>query len=188
MRDSPASIGGLPLHTRSLTVSLKRSAEDRWLARGDVIDLRKNGFVPTSYDIQPAGVIHSMNLELELDPATLRIEAIRVDQPFVAVEPSEVTGGECCRDPAPRLLDLASECLDDDFAAKDTLLMLAPGFIQVRAAVMDSRLEEHAAARERGEDTGAAEVMNRGGRTGACYMWRENGPISMATFSPSDCD
>lgn len=347
----PASTCGVPLHTRSLTVSVKRCAEERWLARGDVIDLRKNGFVPTSYDIQPAGVIHSMNLELELDPTTLRIEAIRVDQPFVAVEPSEVTGGECCRDPAPRLLDLAGECLDDEFAAKlsaqfggplgcshlltlfqlmasavphaarveharaeregtqhrlndrffrravfidglrqddgridaavafsdsitrplgpdldtlgrlerfhevklaatvertrfllerfdlrersrghtslaatdwadltprfaslvgapmipglakrifgltqdapelhaakDTLLMLAPGFIQVLAALMDNRLEEHAAARERGEDTGSAEVMNHGGGAGACYMWRENGPISMATFSPS---
>lgn len=118
VRDSPASIGGLPLHTRSLTVSLRAAANGRWLARGDVIDLRKNGFVPTSYDIQPAGVIHSMSIELDLDPTSLCMEAIRVEQPFIAVESSEATRGECCRDPAPRLLELAGECLDDAFPAK----------------------------------------------------------------------
>jgi len=117
-RSAPAPIAGLPLHTRSLTVSLRVAANGRWLARGDVIDLRKNGFVPTSYDIQPAGVIHSMSIELELDPASLRMDAVRVEQPFVAVEPSEATRGECCRDPAPRLVDLEGECLDDEFPTK----------------------------------------------------------------------
>lgn len=115
---SPEPVAGLPLHTRSLTVSLKPRPEGGWLARGDVIDLRKNGFVPTSYDIQPAGVIHSMNIELDLDPETLRMDAIRVEQPFVAVEPSAATGGECCRDPAPRLLTLTGERFDDAFPGK----------------------------------------------------------------------
>lgn len=109
---------GLPLHTRSLTVSLRPTAEGLWLARGDVIDLRKNGFVPSSYDVQPSGIIHSMNIELDLDPGTLRIGDVRVDQPYVAVEASVATGGECCRDPAPRLLDLAGETLDDAFTRK----------------------------------------------------------------------
>ena len=41
-----------------LAVPTVTHADDgRWHARGDVIDLRKNGFVPSSYDIQPAGVI-----------------------------------------------------------------------------------------------------------------------------------
>ena len=114
IRGLPASINGLPLHTRSLTVQLRAAGPDQWRARGDVIDLRKNGFVPTSYDIQPAGVIHSMSIELDLDPTTLRMDAIRIDQPFVAVEASEATRGECCRDPAPRLIELTGECLDDD--------------------------------------------------------------------------
>ncbi len=109
---------GLPLHTRSLTVSLRPTASGGWLARGDVIDLRKNGFVPSSYDVQPSGIIHSMNIELDLDPDTLAIDAIRVDQPYVAVEPSVASKGECCRDPGPRLLDLAGECLDAAFARK----------------------------------------------------------------------
>jgi len=119
-------VQGLPLHTRSLTVSLSRKTDERWSARGDIIDLRKNGFVPSSYDIQPAGIIHSMNIELDLVPETLEMEAIRVDQPFVAVEPSEATRGECCRDPAPRLLDLAGERLDGAFPKKLTRIFGGP--------------------------------------------------------------
>ncbi len=346
VRGLPASIDGLPLHTRSLTVQLRAAGPDQWRARGDVIDLRKNGFVPTSYDIQPAGVIHSMSIELDLDPTTLRMDAIRVDQPFVAVEASEATRGECCRDPAPRLVELTGECLDDDFTAKlsakfggplgcshlltlfqlmasaiphaarieraraerdethhaegdrffrravfvdgmrregdlidvgvalsdsmtrpyapdrhsltrverfhevkiaatvdrkrfgfdsleiserlrdadsleevawndesaafdsllgtpvipglakrifgltsddpdrkvlqDALLMFAPGFIQISAAQMDLFFEEQAMARSEGKEP---EVARLGGNPGACYMWRENGPISKASFA-----
>ena len=48
---------------------------------------------------------------------------------FVAVEPSERTRGECCRDPAPRLLDLAGECLDgikinNDISAVELVMTL----------------------------------------------------------------
>ncbi len=109
------SLEGLPLHTRSLTVSLSRTEGGGCRARGDVIDLRKNGFVPSSYDIQPAGIIHSMNIELELAAETLEIERVAVDQPFVAVEASAATEGECCRDPAPRLLDFVGDRLDAGF-------------------------------------------------------------------------
>jgi len=112
------SLEGLPLHTRSLTVTISRASDSLWLARGDVIDLRKNGFVPSSYDIQPSGLIHSMSIELVIDPTSLRIERIAVDQPFVAVEPSEVSGGECCRDPAPRLLDFKADHLDAGFTKR----------------------------------------------------------------------
>lgn len=112
------AVQGLPLHTRSLTVAVWRTSASRWHARGDVIDLRKNGFVPSSYDLQPSGVIHMMSIDLDFDPETLEIETIAVDQPFVAIEPSEVTRGECCRDPAPRLLELAGEKLDAGFTKK----------------------------------------------------------------------
>ena len=62
LSDSRAS--GLPLHTRSLSVHLERTAADRFCARGDVIDLRKNGCVPSVDDVQPAGIIHMMKIEL----------------------------------------------------------------------------------------------------------------------------
>ncbi len=111
-------VHGRPLHTRSLTIVLSRESDSLWRARGDVIDLRKTGFVPMVADIQPAGVIHMMSIELALDVESLRIEGIDVDQPFVAIEASERTGGECCRDPAPRLLALRGEKLDSDFAKR----------------------------------------------------------------------
>jgi hypothetical protein len=109
------TVHGQPLHTRSLTVNVSARADGPWHARGDVIDLRKNGFVPTSYDLQPSGVIHMMSIELDFDPATLVLSHVRVEQPFVAIEPSETTGGECCRDPAPILEGLAGEALDAGF-------------------------------------------------------------------------
>lgn len=116
------SLEGMPLHTRALSIAITREADTAsrplWHARGDIIDLRKNGFVPTSYDVQPSGIIHSMNIDLAFDPETLRIERISVDQPFIAIEASEATAGECCRDPAPRLLDLKGECLDSGFTQR----------------------------------------------------------------------
>ncbi len=112
------AVQGLPLHTRSLTVAVWRASASIWHARGDIIDLRKNGFVPSSYDLQPSGVIHMMSIDLDFDPETLAIDSIEVAQPFVAIEPSETTRGECCRDPAPRLLELTGERLDADFARK----------------------------------------------------------------------
>jgi hypothetical protein len=90
-------ITGHPLHTRSLTVVVTTRPDGRWGARGDVVDLRKCGFVPMTQGIQPAGVIHLMTLDVELDPASRRLEAIASDQPVVAIEPSEETGGECSR-------------------------------------------------------------------------------------------
>lgn len=110
--------GGLPLHTRSLSVFLEQTAADRCRVRGDIIDLRKNGCVPSVDDVQPAGIIHMMKIELDLEPESLRMDRVAVDQPFVAVEASKATGGECCRDPAPRLEALAGETLDPGFTRR----------------------------------------------------------------------
>ena len=111
-------ITGHPLHTRSLTLVVTTLQGGRWAARGDVIDLRKCGFVPMTQGIQPAGVIHLMTLEVELDPGSRRLESVQVAQPFVAVEPSEETGGECCRDPVHRLQELVGQPLDGSFSKR----------------------------------------------------------------------
>ena len=68
---------GLPLHTRSLTVYVRRVSASRWHARGDVIDLRKNGFVPSGFDLQASGIIHMMSIDLEFDPESLEQEVCR---------------------------------------------------------------------------------------------------------------
>ncbi|HIF93374.1 MAG: DUF2889 domain-containing protein [Myxococcales bacterium] len=112
------NVQGRPLHTRSLTIIISRMSESLWHARGDVIDLRKHSFVPLIDDIQPAGVIHMMSIDLDFDPESLRIREIAVDQPFVAIESAPATGGDCCRDPASRLLDLRGESLDSTFTKR----------------------------------------------------------------------
>jgi hypothetical protein len=111
-------IAGHPLHTRSLSLVVSQRADGRWGARGDVIDLRKVGFVPMVSDIQPAGIIHQMSIALDIDRSTRVIERIEVEQPVVAIEPSRVTGGECCRDPASRLLELEGERIDAELAKR----------------------------------------------------------------------
>jgi hypothetical protein len=111
-------ITGHPLHTRSLTLVVSQRPDGGWHARGDVIDLRKVGFVPMMTDIQPAGIIHQMSIDLEIDRKTHTIESIEVEQPVVAIEPSRLSRGECCRDPAERLRALAGEQIDDGFSKR----------------------------------------------------------------------
>jgi hypothetical protein len=114
----PLSVTGVPLHTRSLTIVTALRDDQRWDVRGDVIDLRKCGFVPMTQDIQPPGIIHHMTIRQIVDPASLRIDSLETEQPHVAIEASERTGGECCRDPAPRLRALEGEVMDEHFARK----------------------------------------------------------------------
>ena len=114
----PHSITGVPLHTRSLTSVGSLLEDGRWSIRGDVIDLRKSGFVPMPQDIQPSGIIHNMSIELVVDPETRRIDELVTTQSHVAVEASSRSQGECCRDPAPRLQALKGEIIDDTFTKK----------------------------------------------------------------------
>ena len=111
-------VGGHPLHTRSLTMKVTALGEERWSASGQVIDLRKTGFAPLNTGLQPAGIIHHMCLDLRVHAPTLRIEALQAAQPVVAIEPSERSCGESCRDPVGRLDALVGDVLDDQFRAR----------------------------------------------------------------------
>ena len=90
-------------------VELLQAERGRVRVEAVILDLRKQGFVPTGGDLQSAGFIHHMQLRLELDPAQLRIERLETAQPTVAFEPGPASGGDCCRDPAPRLQALVGE-------------------------------------------------------------------------------
>lgn len=111
-------ITGHPLHTRSITLKVTAADNGRWAARGDIIDLRKTGFAPLHCDLQPAGIIHHMCIDLLVDPATLIVEALVAAQPVVAVELSPRSCGESCRDPVGALDGLVGEALDADFRGK----------------------------------------------------------------------
>ncbi len=111
-------VTGHPLHTRSVTLKVTAADNGRWSARGDIIDLRKMGFAPLHCDLQPAGIIHHMCIDLLVEPATLVVEALVAAQPVVAVELSPRSCGESCRDPVGALDDLVGEALDGEFRGK----------------------------------------------------------------------
>lgn len=113
---SGLALRGHPLHTRSLTIVLRQGEDGATLARGDIIDLRKTGFVPMPDGLQTAGIVHHMILEARVG-ADRRLERLETAQPFVAMEPSPGSRGECCRDPAPRLQALLGRRFDADFAS-----------------------------------------------------------------------
>lgn len=106
---------GHPCHTRMLEVELAAGEDGTFSARGNIVDLRKTGFVPMLSDIQNAGFVHHMQIDLEVDARTREIAQIRVAQPYVAIDASPRTGGECCRDPRERLLALAGARLEPGF-------------------------------------------------------------------------
>jgi Protein of unknown function (DUF2889) len=109
---------GHPLHTRSLSITLTQRADGRLDVHGELVDLRKRGFVPVGGDLQPSGVVHHMLLDGLVDPASLVLDELVARQPAVAFEPSAVTRGESCRDPVDRVRALAGARLDDRFARR----------------------------------------------------------------------
>ena len=114
-------VTGHPLHTRSLSMNLSLDEGGRWRAKGDVLDLRKTGFAAMPTHLQPAGIIHHMKLDLLIHPGTLRIESLEASLPVMAVEPSERSCGECCKDPVDNLKALEGERLEAGFSKKLSL-------------------------------------------------------------------
>ena len=60
------------------------------------------------------------------------------------------------------------------------MLQLAPGHIQVLAAIMDRWYAEAGAASVSGREGGAElpEIGRIGGMQDSCYMWRKDGPLA----------
>ena len=59
---------GLPIHTRTLSVTLSAADDGAVAFDAYVLDLRKRGFVPVAGDLQGTGIIHHMLLAGTLDP------------------------------------------------------------------------------------------------------------------------
>jgi hypothetical protein len=108
---------GHPLHTRSISVDAFQDDPAQLRVTGTILDLRKCGFVPSGLEVQSAGFIHLMHWRCTLDERGV-IEALEIEQPHVAMERSPATGGECCRDPAPRLQALVGSAFDAGFAKR----------------------------------------------------------------------
>jgi hypothetical protein len=111
-------VGGHPLHTRALGITLAARDDGRVDVHGSVLDLRKRGFVPVGGDLQPSGIVHLMTLDAVVDRATARLDRIVATQPNVAFEPSAVSEGESCRDPAGNVQGLVGARLDAGWARR----------------------------------------------------------------------
>lgn len=109
------SVSGEPLHTRMLSVELRADGPGAVVARGQVIDLRKRGLVPVPGSLQLPGLIHHMALRAQVELPSRTLVGLESEQATVAFEPSDATGGESCRDPAPALQALVGRRLDGSF-------------------------------------------------------------------------
>ena len=107
-----------PLHTRALSVTLAAAPGGALAARASLLDVRKVGVVPVGGDLATPGIVHHMWLDALLDPVGPRVVSLAAQQPNVAFEPSDLTGGESCRDPAARLSALEGATLDAEFARR----------------------------------------------------------------------
>lgn len=105
-----------PLHTRALSVTLAAAPRGLLTARATLLDVRKVGVVPVGGDLGTPGVVHHMWLDATIDPAGPHLVSLAAQQPNVAFEPSAITGGDSCRQPAARLSALAGAALDQEFA------------------------------------------------------------------------
>ncbi len=99
--------GERPIHTRTLDVEVCEAGDGDWDARGELVDLRKSGFVPVAGDLQMSGLLHHMRLRARLDSGTGTLKEIAAEQPAVAFEPSGLSRGESCRDPIGSIEALA---------------------------------------------------------------------------------
>jgi len=136
---------GHPLHCRGLSITLVQRGDGKLDVFGELVDLRKRGFVPVCGDLQPAGIVHQMQLRGIVDPDGPTLESLEGAQPAVAFEPSQVDGYESCRDPMGRLRALSGVPLNAGFSRE---LMRAFGgplgcsHIAVLAQLLASTVEQ----------------------------------------------
>lgn len=108
----PFETGGNPVHCRTLIVDIHADEERCVRALATIADLRKQGWVPTGGELQAAGFVHHMSLDVLVGTESRRIERFEPSQRVVACESSERTGGDSCRDPIHRLRGMVGETLD----------------------------------------------------------------------------
>ena len=112
---APLRVSGQPLHTRTVAVDVFQDEPGTLRAEGEILDLRKVGFVPTGGDLQTAGFIHHMQIQLWVEIGSGTIERLEAFQPHVAFEATASTGGESCRDVVPRLQSLVGRSIEEAF-------------------------------------------------------------------------
>ncbi len=108
-------VGGHPLAGRHLQVAIVAADGGGWRVDSELVDVRKCGFVPVASHLQTGGTVHHMKVRARLDPTTRILDDVEAEMPTVAIEASEVTGGESCRDPIDRISALSGRTLEEAF-------------------------------------------------------------------------
>ena len=105
------------LHERSLAIETQPLAADRLGVHAELRDVRHVDMPAYLGVSHPAGVVHHMVLDLEIDPelSILAIDAKMLKAPF---EPSEKTRGEGCRHILPSYQRLIGTKLDASYATR----------------------------------------------------------------------
>lgn len=107
----PFETGGNPVHCRTLIVEVLQDERGRVRTLATILDLRKQGWIPTGGELQTAGFIHHMSLDVLVDADSGRIERFEPSQQVVAFESSGRTAGDSCRDPIHLLRGMVGETL-----------------------------------------------------------------------------
>lgn len=111
--------GERPIHTRNFDVAVRAATPDsegspgHWDARGELVDLRKGGFVPIAADLQTGGLLHHMQVRAGVDPRADRLTEVSAEQRRVAFEASTLSCGESCRDPVDRIAEIGGAPVAD---------------------------------------------------------------------------
>jgi Protein of unknown function (DUF2889) len=105
------------LHERTLTIETRPISAQRLAVHAELRDVRHVDMPAYLGVSHPAGVVHHMMLDLELDAALIIVDAhARMETaPF---SPSEKTRGEGCRDILPSYRQLVGTRLDAGYAAQ----------------------------------------------------------------------
>lgn len=161
----PLETGGYPVHCRTLMVDLREDEAGCVRAQATILDVRKQGWIPTGGELQTAGVIHHMSLDALVERASGRIARFEPSQHVVAFEPDVRTAGESCRDPIHLLRGMVGETLTAGSARRLrelfggplgcshllTLAQLLVSFVPVAIAHELQRTAASGHDRERGE-------------------------------------
>ena len=160
----PLETGGFPVHCRTLIVEVLQDEPGRVRALATILDLRKQGWIPTGGELQTAGIIHHMSLDVLVDADSGRIERFEPNQQVVAFESSGRTAGDSCRDPIHLLRGMVGETLAADNARRlreifggplgcSHLLTLAQLVVSFLPEVIGREMQS-APAQQRGREAG----------------------------------
>src|SRR5262249_15387166 len=139
------------LHRRTVSVEAHRLGTGALSVHAELRDVRRVDMPHYLGVSHPAGVVHHMALDLEID-RDLVVVASRAWMGTVPFEQGARTGGEGCRDTAPAYAKLVGTRLDERYAARVLELVGGPvGCFHILSLAQCLPLAVETAARAGGE-------------------------------------